>query len=133
MTAYGKVKAVHGGIAEIDVVRNEACSGNCESCGSCRSDTVRISAVCNESVSAGDFVEIESKTGGVLLGFACMFLLPALLPVIGYTLLAGLGAVFAGAFAALLFVTACIGVYMLSKNRRYLEHVKPTVIKVIRK
>ena len=73
-----------GDMVQIEVQRQSACGGRCESCKGCPAPTQRIQAVAVNEIKAetGDMVNVEAKTGQVLLAAAVVYLLP-LAAVIG--------------------------------------------------
>lgn len=83
-------KLLEGGRAQVSVVRETACAGNCASCAGCSGDK-RVSATCLNPVSAnvGDHVRVAVNTAGFLGVAALVYLLPLLTFFLGY-LLSGL-------------------------------------------
>ena len=70
-----------GDMVQIEVQRQSACGGRCESCKGCPAPTQRIQAVAVNEIKAetGDMVNVEAKTGQVLLAAAVVYLLPLVL------------------------------------------------------
>ena len=69
------------GMVQIEVQRQSACGGRCEHCKGCPAPTQRIQAVAVNEVAAqeGDMVNVEAKTGQILLAAAIVYLLPLIL------------------------------------------------------
>lgn len=72
--------------AEVSVVRQSACSGDCHKCAGCGavSQTVTVQAENDIRAMPGDMVYIESGSGVVLRAAALVYLLPLLLLFVGY-------------------------------------------------
>lgn len=72
--------------AEVSVVRQSACSGDCHKCAGCGavSQTVTVQAENDIHAMPGDMVYIESGSGVVLRAAALVYLLPLLLLFVGY-------------------------------------------------
>lgn len=93
------------GRAELIVVRQSACSGDCHACGGCGSvkQTLRVTAQNPIAAKCGERVWIESGSAPILKGAALVYLLPLALFLAAYLCAMPLGAwafaVSAAAFA----------------------------------
>lgn len=93
------------GRADLIVVRQSACSGDCHQCGGCGSmkQTLRVTAENPIGAKCGEKVWVESGSADVLKGAALVYLLPLVLFLAAYLLALPLGsrafAVAVGAFA----------------------------------
>ena len=133
MTTIGKVKQVGKSDVLVTVLRNGACCGDCGCCSGCSGETVEVRATCDIDVSVGSTVELNSRSGYVLLGMTILFLLPVFLPVIGYSVISGYSITAAGIAAVILFAVSAIAVKYISVSDRYLKKVQPSVIRVVNK
>lgn len=81
------------GRAELTVLRQSACTGDCGSCGGCGFVQQRLSVTAENPIhaQAGDLVHIESETASVLKAAALVYLLPLALFLGGYLLSLRLG------------------------------------------
>lgn len=93
------------GRAELTVVRQSACSGDCHTCGGCGTvkQTLRLTADNPIGAKSGERVWVESSGAPVLKGAVLVYLLPLALFLAAYLAALPLGAwafaVAAGAFA----------------------------------
>ena len=78
MTQNGVVTCVlNSSEAEVAVIRDTACGGNCGSCESCVYDTkIRVTAENSVGAVPGDRVIIEGETEQILGAAAYLYLLP---------------------------------------------------------
>ena len=76
------------GRADIILVRESACSGDCHKCSGCGAAKEGIELMAKNPIGAkiGDFVTIEAATGPVLRGAAVLYMMPLLLFFLGYAL-----------------------------------------------
>ena len=74
------------GSAQVAVVRQSACSGDCHKCSGCGAATQTMIFTASNPIGAkpGDFVIIESASGPVLKAAAVLYMLPLALFIIGY-------------------------------------------------
>ena len=81
------------GKAEIFIVRESACSGDCHKCSGCGAAKESILLTVDNPIGAitGDFVKIQSETGPVLKAAVVLYMLPLLLFFGGYALGAAIG------------------------------------------
>jgi len=123
MTNYGVVtKVFPDGKAEIEVVRQSACGGNCASCGGCAQKNI-MTAVANNKINAqpGQRVLIESSSSKIFSAVALVYVMPLIFFVASYIIAASQG-VSEGkciliSFAALLFSAVVLVVSQkLKKN-----------------
>lgn len=114
MEQKAKVRQVYdNGTAQVMVVRESACSGDCHKCSGCGAvkETLLFDAVNTIGAAPGELVIIKSESGPVLAGAAVLYMVPLALFFLGYFLgdLIGLGGL-AGCLGAVLgFVLA--GIY----------------------
>jgi len=94
MTNYGTVsKVLPDGKAEVQVVRQSACGGNCAGCKGCAEKSV-MTAVANNTVNAqvGQRVLIESQTKTIFSVAAFVYVMPLVLVLVSYAIASSLGA-----------------------------------------
>ncbi len=86
-------KLLSGGIAEIEVQRQSACSGDCSKCGGCGTPTERITAQAVNRVHAqvGEIVTIEGDNKQVFGAAAIVYTVPLVLFFVLYALLRATG------------------------------------------
>ena len=74
------------GTAEVLLVRESACSGDCHKCSGCGAakETIFLTAVNPIGAKPGDVVNVTSESGPVLLGAAVFYMVPMLLFLVGY-------------------------------------------------
>ena len=89
------------GRADIILVRESACSGDCHKCSGCGAAKEVMVFEAQNPIGAvrGDLVVIESKTGPVMKAVGVFYVLPLLLFFLGFFLgdaLCGMGALFGG-------------------------------------
>lgn len=118
MRQTAQVKRVlDGGMAEVSVTRQGACSHNCSECGGCNTGvlpTVTACAVNPVGAREGDMVLIETPSDKLLGVAALVYLLPVILLIGGY--LAGAVAGFGSGlciFTGLICFAASIGLILL--------------------
>jgi sigma-E factor negative regulatory protein RseC len=92
------------GSAEVVLIRESACSGDCHKCTGCGAARQSMTVMAQNPIGAalGDWVILHSDSAPVLKGAAVLYILPLLLFFLGYALGAvwGMGALFGGlAFA----------------------------------
>ena len=84
------------GRADIILVRESACSGDCHKCsgGGAQKETMIVTADNPIRADVGDFVTLSSDTGSVMKAVAAVYLVPMVLFFAGYALGArwGIGA-----------------------------------------
>ena len=113
-----RVKKVNpDGTAQVLVIRESACSGDCHKCSGCGAAKESILLTVDNPIGAitGDFVKIQSETGPVLKAAVVLYMLPLLLFFGGYALGAALGCS-GGIFGTLAFVLS-IGLIVLYDRR----------------
>ena len=106
MEQKAKVRQVYdNGTAQVMVVRESACSGDCHKCSGCGAvkETLLFDAVNAIGAAPGELVIIKSESGPVLAGAAMLYMVPLALFFLGYFLgdLIGLGGL-AGCLGAVL-------------------------------
>lgn len=87
MEQLAKVRCCNpDGTAQVVVLRQSACSGDCHKCSGCGAVQQKLLiTVCNTiGAQPGDTVRIVTETGPVLLGAAMVYLLPLVLFFLGY-------------------------------------------------
>ena len=74
------------GTAQVVVIRQSACSGDCHKCAGCGAaeETVTFTAQNPVDAKPGDLVRVEAATGPVLGAAAVLYLVPLALFLIGY-------------------------------------------------
>ena len=113
MEQLARVKQVYGdGTAQVTVIRQNACSGDCHKCSGCGAvqQTMLLQVVNAIGAKPGELVTVESESKPVLAGAAVLYLLPLVLFFAGYLageLLWGNGAP-AGCAAFLLSIVLAI-------------------------
>ena len=86
-------KALDGGTAQVIVIRESACSGDCHKCSGCGAAKEAIVFEAQNPIGAktGDLVNVRSDTSPVLKAAAVMYVLPLVLFFLGYAAGAALG------------------------------------------
>lgn len=74
------------GTAQVFLIRQSACSGDCHKCGGCGAaqETMLFTAQNPIGACPGDLVKVEAATGPVLKAAAILYLLPLALFLVGY-------------------------------------------------
>ena len=95
------------GTAQVYLVRQSACSGDCHKCSGCDAATEAMVFKARNAIGAvcGDMVKVESATGPVLQAAMVLYMVPLVLFFVGYAIgdvLWGLG----GLVGCLSFVAA---------------------------
>ncbi len=101
------------GTAQVVVLRESACSGDCHKCSGCgaQQQSVTFTAINAIGAKPGELVKVEAKSGPVLAAAAMLYMMPILLFFLGYGLGAALwqqGAL-AGGIAFLLGIVLAAG------------------------
>ncbi len=84
-----RVHRVHSdGRADIFLVRESACSGDCHKCSGCgaQKETMIVTAENPIKAEVGDFVTVSSDTGTVMKAVIAVYLVPLVLFFAGYAL-----------------------------------------------
>lgn len=87
-------KVLPGGIAEVAVVRQGACSHNCSDCGGCMTaaqPTVVARAANTPGAREGELVIVETANAQLLGVIAFVYLVPLVLLIAGYLAAQALG------------------------------------------
>ena len=81
------------GTAQVLVIRESACSGDCHKCSGCGAakESLLFDAVNSIGASVGDMVIVRSESGPVLKGAAVLYMVPLLLFFVGYFIGGGWG------------------------------------------
>ena len=76
------------GTAEVLLVRESACSGDCHKCSGCGAakETILIDAYNGINARTGDLVVVKSETGPVMKAVGVFYALPLVLFFLGYYL-----------------------------------------------
>ena len=76
------------GTAEVLMVRESACSGDCHKCSGCGAakETMVVTAKNAIHASRGDLVKVESANGPLMKAAAVLYVLPLVLFFLGYYL-----------------------------------------------
>ena len=79
-------KVFEDGTAQVVLIRQSACSGDCHKCSGCGAakETVVFTAKNPVDAKPGDLVKVETATGAVLRSAAVLYLLPLVLFLAGY-------------------------------------------------
>ena len=79
-------KTFEDGTAQVVLIRQSACSGDCHKCSGCGAaeETVVFTAKNAVDAKPGDLVKVETATGAVLRSAAVLYLLPLVLFLAGY-------------------------------------------------
>ena len=90
------LRLMDDGKAQVMVIRESACSGDCHKCSGCGAvqETLLFEAENPVGAKPGDLVVIRSESGPVLRSAAVLYMLPLVLFFLGYSLGArwGIGA-----------------------------------------
>ena len=89
MEQTAKVRNINAdGTAQLLVLRESACSGDCHKCSGCGAvkESLLIDAVNSIGATPGDMVVVKSESGPVLKGAAMLYMVPLLLFFLGYYL-----------------------------------------------
>ena len=113
------------GKAQVMVIRESACSGDCHKCSGCGAvqETLLFEAENPVGAKPGDLVVIRSESGPVLRSAAVLYMLPLVLFIAGY--LVGMqwsmgGLIGALAFALSIVLIVCYDrLIMKKKNTEY--------------
>ena len=113
MEQKAKVRKVRDdGTAQVTVVRESACSGDCHKCSGCGAvkETLLFDAVNPIGAKPGELVIVKSESGPVLAGAAVLYMVPLALFFLGYFLgnMAGLGGLMGCLGFVLGFVLAAV-------------------------
>ena len=87
MEQKAKVCRLYGdGTAQVLVIRESACSGDCHKCSGCGAarETLLFDAVNAVGAQAGDAVIVRSESAPVLKGAAVLYMVPLVLFFVGY-------------------------------------------------
>ena len=105
------------GRAELLVVRESACSGDCHKCAGCGSirQTLRVTANNPIGAQRGDIVYLESESAVVLKSAVLVYLLPLALFVVGYLAAMPLGT-WAVAIASAAFVLGLLPAFVYNRK-----------------
>ena len=101
-----RVHRIHpDGRADIILVRESACSGDCHKCSGCgaQKETMIVTAENPIRAEVGDFVTLSSDTASVMKAVVAVYLMPLVLFFAGYALGHSMG-LSGGWFGALGFV-----------------------------
>ena len=81
-------KVFSDGTAEVLLVRESACSGDCHKCSGCGAAKETMVFTANNSIraSVGDLVRVESATGPVMKAATVLYVIPLVLFFLGYYL-----------------------------------------------
>lgn len=93
MTNYAVVtKLLPEGKAEIEVVRQSACGGNCASCGGCSKNNIMKAVAINKvNAQPGQRVLIESSSSRIFSAVALVYVMPLVFFVASYIIAAAQG------------------------------------------
>ncbi len=110
-------KLLPDGRAEVLVVRESACSGDCHKCSGCGSvkQTLRVTAENLISAQRGDVVYLQSEGSVVLKAAALVYLLPPVAFVAAYLAALPLGA-WAAAIGAAAFVLGMLPAFAYNRK-----------------
>lgn len=89
MEQKAKVRKIYdNGTAQVMVIRESACSGDCHKCSGCGAvkETLLFDAVNAIGARVGELVIIKSESGPVLAGAAVLYMVPLALFFLGYFL-----------------------------------------------
>ena len=111
------------GTAQVELIRQSACSGDCHKCSGCGAakETLLVTALNPIRADRGDLVTIQSESGPVLKAAAVLYMMPLVLFFLGYGLGAAL-AVSGGIMGGLGFVLGIALVIIY--DRRFAKQVK---------
>lgn len=87
MEQKAKVRAVYdNGMAQVMVIRESACSGDCHKCSGCGAakETLLFEAENSIGAKLGDLVIVQSESGPVLAGAAVLYMVPLVLFFLAY-------------------------------------------------
>ena len=113
------------GRADIILVRESACSGDCHKCSGCGAakETMIVTAENPIRAQVGDFVTLTSDTASIMKAVVAVYLVPLVLFFAGYALGAALG-ISGGLVGGLGF---CLGVAFAVWFDRYTAKKEETV------
>ena len=89
MTQLVKIRKINpDGTAQVILIRQSACSGDCHKCSGCGAaqETLLLDAHNPIGAQPGDLVNIEAKSGPVLAAAAVMYILPLVLFLTGFAI-----------------------------------------------
>lgn len=131
MKSKGVIISKNDGNVTVKVVRSGACSENCAQCNACQNTSVTVEAICDFPVEVGEFVIVSTKTPIVLLAMCLVFLFPLVVPLISYFLFDFIGVTFATVISFITFAVCLAIIYFLSKSKRFMSLLQPSVISVL--
>ena len=110
------------GTAQVIVIRESACSGDCHKCSGCGAakETLLITARNPIGADRGDLVTVSSESAPVLKAATVLYVVPLVLFFLGYALGASLG-VAGGLCACLGFVLGIV--LVVAYDRRFARNV----------
>ncbi len=89
MTQLVKVRKLNpDGTAQVMLIRQSACSGDCHKCSGCGAaqETLLLDARNPIGAKPGELVNVESESGPVLAAAAVLYILPLILFFAGYAI-----------------------------------------------
>ena len=113
------------GTAQVAVLRQSACSGDCHKCSGCGAAKEAVLFTADNLIGArrGDLVKVESSTGPVLKAAVVLYVLPLVLFFAGYGLGAALG-ISGGLVGALAF---CLSIALIVVYDRHMAKKDNTI------
>lgn len=120
------------GTAQVVLIRQSACSGDCHKCSGCGAAQETVVFVAQNPIDAkcGDLVRVESETAPVLKAAAVLYLLPLAMFIAGY--IAGVAlwqtGIWLGLGAFAVSVAAVIGYDRLVLSRKKTEYAITGII-----
>lgn len=89
MTQLVRIRQLNpDGSAEVILIRQSACSGDCHKCSGCGAAKETMIFIAKNPIGArvGDLVNVEAESGPVLLAATVMYMLPLVLFFAGYVI-----------------------------------------------
>lgn len=119
------------GLAEVVVERLGICGGDCNGCNECKYEHLMKSVVQNPiGAVRGQHVMIETPTAGVVRGAFAIYVLPIVMLIAGYVVVAALGCAESVCIAAA-FGAAALGILIAVVISRARYKADPTPSKIV--
>ncbi|MBZ4646621.1 MAG: sigma-E factor negative regulatory protein RseC [Petroclostridium sp.] len=84
MEQVGRVVKTEGRMAEIQIQRTTACSGDCGKCSGCAPTSLTVKASNEVNAKVGQMVKIDTSTSNVLLAAFGVYIVPIVLLIATY-------------------------------------------------
>ena len=88
MEQKGKIVSKEGTNLKVEIIRNSACAGDCDSCKGCSHEkrNVYVDIKDDRNYKEGEIVNLEAKSKWVLVLSAITYIVPVLFMILGYAI-----------------------------------------------